>query len=531
MEPAEAELFPNELTRAQDERYRLEGIENPRDVELSRQWTAHSQRTAVGSQHEAHLGEKIKLVTFEPGTGEDPREFSNSKKWFVTLSASSLCLAVALGSSIVTGDLQGPVATLHSSQEIINLSVALFVAAFGIGPLLLAPLSEVLGRKPIYIVSMFGYFIFTLPSALAKNSATLVVCRLIAGLFASAPMCNVGGSIGDIWKIEDRGVPMAIFSGTIFLGPCLGPMIGGWIGQKAGWRYLYWVLFALTGVTFLSTLAMPETLAVVLLRRKAERIRKETGDSSYKSQAEIDHIPLSHRLKIALIRPFILMFREPIVLCMSLYLTLVYSILYMFFFSMPVAFAEIRGWKGGVTGLTFASIMVGLLIGMFLMPLQERKFRQVTKEGAFPEARLYPMMVGSFILPVGLYIFAFTGAYEWVNFMGPCVGGALFGISCILIYVSANSYIVDSYSEYAASAIAAKTLLRSEVASAVPLYINQMISGMGFQYANLLVALVATVIIPMPFYFYFRGEKIRLGSVRASKAVRGGGAVSKDVAH
>ncbi|KAK4703685.1 hypothetical protein P7C70_g2532, partial [Phenoliferia sp. Uapishka_3] len=390
MEPIEASLVPSELTKEQDERYRMDGAENQEDVNLGRMATRqsknrHSQLTAVGE--EAYGSEKMNMVSFEAGKGEDPREFSRGKKWAVTICTSSLCLAVALGSSIVTGDLQSPVKSLHSSQEIINLSVSLFVAGFGLGPLLFAPLSEILGRKPIYCVSMFGYFIFTLPAALAKNSATLVVSRLIAGTFASAPMCNVGGSLSDVWEISERGIPMAIFSATIFVGPCLGPILGGWIGQDAGWRYIYWVLFALTGVTFLGTLVMPETLSSVLLKKKADRLRKETGDNTLRTQAEVDHIPFGDRMKVALIRPFILMF-----------------------------------------------------------------------------------MVGSVVLPVALFIFAFTGGFQWVNFMGPCVAGAIFGFSLILIYVAANSYIVDSYSDYAASAVAAKTFMRSEVAAAVPLF-------------------------------------------------------------
>ncbi|KAI5481017.1 MFS polyamine transporter [Pseudohyphozyma bogoriensis] len=531
MEPAEAELFPGELSREQDERFRMEGAENAADVALGRAITrSHSsQRTAVND--EAFVSDKYNLVTFEHGKGEDPREFGAGKKWAVTGCTSSLCLAVALGSSIVTGDLEGPVATLHTSQEIVNLTVALFVVGFGLGPLIFAPLSEVVGRKPIYSVSMFGYFIFTLPSALSKNAATLVVARLIAGIFASAPMCNVGGSISDVWAIEDRGIPMALFSGTIFLGPCLGPILGGWIGEKAGWRWIYWVLFALTGATFIGTLLIPETLAPVLLKRKADRLRKETGDSTLKTQAEIDHIPVSERLKIALIRPFILMFCEPIVLFMSIFLTFVYSLLYLFFFAYPLSFAEVRGFGLGITGTTFVSIMIGLIIALCLMPLQEKKYKKVTADGAFPEARLYPMMVGAIILPIALFIYAFTGFYPWVHWIAPCIAGAIFGFSLILIYVAANSYIVDSYSNYAASAVAAKTLLRSEVAAAVPLFVTQMFHGMGEQYAGLFLALISCCILPIPFFFYFRGEKIRLGSKRASKATRGSGAVAVDIAH
>lgn len=111
--------------------------------------------------------------------------------------------------------LTSPEKELNTTSEIMSLTVSCFVIGFGIGPMFFAPLSEVVGRKPIYCISIFLYFIFTLPSALAKNVATLVVTRQIAGLAASAPMCNVGGSIADIWAVEERGIPMTIFSATI----------------------------------------------------------------------------------------------------------------------------------------------------------------------------------------------------------------------------------------------------------------------------------------------------------------------------
>ncbi|KAJ7143807.1 polyamine transporter [Mycena epipterygia] len=433
------------------------------------------------------------------------------------MTTAFLCLAVALGSSMITGDLQGPVTDLKTTKEIVNLTVTCFVIGFGIGPLAFAPLSEVVGRRPIYAISMFFYFIFTLPSALAKNAATLVVARQLAGLAASAPMCNVGGSVADIWSIEERGIPMAVFSATIFMGPCIGPLVGGWIGQYTGWRWIYWVLFIFSGLCFGLTLFIPETLAPVILRRKAAALRKVTGDENYRSLAELDSAPFSQTLKIALLRPIVMLFTEPVVLFMSFYLSFVYSLLYLLFFAFPIAFVEIRGFSGGMTGVTFISIIIGIVIALALMPYQEKIYRKVTEHGSFPEARLFPMLLGALTLPVALFVFAFTGAYSWVNFMGPCIAGALFGFSMILLYVAANSYIVDSYSTYAASAIAAKTIMRSLIGAAVPLYVDQMFANMGFQWAGLLLALVSVIIAPIPFVFYVYGYRIRMRSEKASK--------------
>ncbi|KAJ7653075.1 major facilitator superfamily domain-containing protein [Mycena polygramma] len=512
-EPLEAEfVHPPALSARQEEELRQFELEGP--LPLSHTAT----KTGSITPHDLEgAGTGTHTVTFEQGAGEDPREWGRGRKWYITSTTGFLCMAVALGSSMITGDMQGPVKDLNTTQEIVNLTVTCFVIGFGIGPLVFAPLSEVLGRKPIYAISMFFYFIFTLPSALAKNAATLVVARQIAGLAASAPMCNVGGSVADVWSIEERGLPMALFSGTIFMGPCLGPLFGGWIGQYAGWRWIYWVLFIFIGFCFILTLFIPETLAPLLLQRKAAALRKSTGDEKYRSLAELDHTPFAETLRIALLRPLVILFTEPLVLFMSFYLSFVYSLLYLLFFAFPIAFAEVRGFSAGMTGVTFISIILGILIALACMPYQEKLYAKATVYGNFPEARLFPMMLGSVTLPAALFIFAFTGGYAWVNFMGPCIAGGCFGFSLILLYISANSYIIDSYSDYAASAIAAKTLMRSLIGAVVPLYVNQMFHNMGFQWAGLLLALVAVAIMPIPFVFYVYGYRIRLRSEKASK--------------
>lgn len=104
---------------------------------------------------------------------------------------------------------------------------------------------------------------------------------------------------------------------SLSLGPCLGPIVGGWVGECIGWRWIYWVLFIMLGCAFVLTLFVPETLAPVLLRQKAEKLRKETGDETIKSLGEMNTTTLIEKLRVAISRPIIMMFREPIILFMS----------------------------------------------------------------------------------------------------------------------------------------------------------------------------------------------------------------------
>lgn len=194
----------------------------------------------------------------------------------------------------------------------------------------LRPLSEVLGRKIIYVTTLGFAVVFIIPCALAKNIATLLVCRAIDGIAFSAPMTLVGGSLADLWRTEERGVPMAAFSAAPFIGPAVGPLVGGFIADHLGWRWLYWItLIAAGAVYLLMVFTVPETYAPTLLSRRAAKLRKETGDELYVTEQELDKRPFGERMKVFLIRPFQLLFGELIVFLLSLYMSVLYGLLYM----------------------------------------------------------------------------------------------------------------------------------------------------------------------------------------------------------
>lgn len=197
-------------------------------------------------------------------------------------------------------------------------------------------MSEVLGRKIIYVTTLGLAVVFIIPCAVAKNPATLLVCRAIDGIAFSAPMTLVGGSLADLWKTEERGVPMAAFSAAPFLGPAIGPLVGGFIADNLGWRWLYWITLIIAGVIYLlMVFTVPETYAPTLLSRRAAKLRQETGDTQIVTEEELDIRPFWERMQIFLIRPFQLLFGELIVFLISLYMSVLYGLLYMYAPPLP----------------------------------------------------------------------------------------------------------------------------------------------------------------------------------------------------
>lgn len=195
-----------------------------------------------------------------------------------------------------------------------------------------APMSEMVGRRPVYAITLLIAVVFIIPCAVSKNIGTLIVCRMIDGIAFSAPMTLVGGTLADLWRNEERGVPMACFSAAPFIGPAIGPLAGGFLSDNLGWRWLYWMQLILAFVAWvLITFTVPETYAPILLKKRAAKLRKSENDPKFTTELELDPRPLGQKLRIFLFRPFQLLFLEPIVLFVSLYMSVLYGLLYQFF--------------------------------------------------------------------------------------------------------------------------------------------------------------------------------------------------------
>ena len=239
----------------------------------------------------------------------------------------------------------------------VTLGLSLFVLGFAVGPLLFAPLSELYGRQILFVSTYFALAAFNAGAAGAQNIQTLLVIRFLAGAFGSSPLTNAGGQIADMFGADLVGLAMSLFVAAPFVGPALGPIIGGFLAETVGWRWVEGFLAIFTGAMWLlGTLVIPETYAPTLLKKRAQKLSCISG-KVYKSKLEMEKGAADVKKVFArsLGRPWVLLFFEPIVLLLAIYMAIVYGTLYMFFAAFPIVYQEQRGWSEGMSAMTSLS--------------------------------------------------------------------------------------------------------------------------------------------------------------------------------
>lgn len=194
------------------------------------------------------------------------------------------------------------------------MSQFLLITEF-IGPLLWGPLSEVYGRTRPLFFGVALFCVFQIPLGVANSLTTVLISRFFAGLFGAAPLAILGGLYVDILSPMDMGIAISLFSGSVFIGPAAGPILGSFITQSyLGWRWTAWItLIFSTPATLFCYLVTPETFEPVLLQWKAAKLRHETKDWALHAKSEEQKVDMHSLLTKYLTKPMRMIVKEPIV--------------------------------------------------------------------------------------------------------------------------------------------------------------------------------------------------------------------------
>lgn len=464
------------------------------------------------------------LVTWDgPDDPENPRNWTKRERVFQTTVVSLYTLISPMSLSMLSPAMSDISESLGiTNQVILSLCVSIMVLAWAIGPLIIAPISESdrVGRRPVLNLLIWIVAVFNLVCGFAKTPAQLCVFRFLGGLGGCAPL-NVGaGTLADLWNDNERQFAMAAYSMGPTLGPILAPIIASFIVTGLNWHWCFYVLaifnfvVAVFGVIFFK-----ETYPPRLLKLKADRLRRETGNEHLHTIYEIaDGETKMGKVWVTMGRPISLLVGHPMVFGLGSFMAFTYGFMYLFIVTFPSVFKGTYGFSTNIAGLMYIPFGLGFIIGtLFWSILIEHEYKRRTKKNggvAKPEYRLPCLCFSGIGIPIGLVWYGWS-AQEKLPWIMPCLGLAIFSFSLVAVFQTIQNYLIDMNNRFAASSVAAAAVFRSFFGFSFPLFAPAMYDKLNYGWGNTMCAFIGLALgLPFPVFCLIYGERLRMWANR-----------------
>ncbi|KAF2088224.1 MFS general substrate transporter [Saccharata proteae CBS 121410] len=472
------------------------------------------ERSPLLQNGDAEQQDERQQIQFSEKDTENPRAWPKNRKLANVAVIASMSILSPLASSMFTPGIPQIAEGLLTDEKTVIGATTGFVVMLGVGPLILAPLSETFGRRKLYLICFSLFTLLQIPTALSPNIATLLALRTIAGFFGAVGIANGGGTISDMFPPQERAGVFGWYLLGPLLGPTLGPLFGGVTVQRLGWRWIFWILAIVCAVNTISAFFfLRETYAPVLLAAKKKRMEEDdgsSGGSGYWYEGE-DTRPFWTKIGTSLVRP-IKIFSQPVVVTMSIYQALIFSTTYSLYTNFQDIYGKEYGFSTEQVGLVYLGPGIGFLIAVwFLVPQIDIMYNRLAERNdgkAKPEFRLPLANIGAFLIPVSLFWFAWT-VQAHAHWLASIASTPFYGLGQVMIINCTQNYYIDSFEKYAASAIAAGAVFRSVIGGVVPLFVPGLFDSVGYGWGVSVFAFVSVALAPAPLVFYQFGGRIR----------------------
>lgn len=453
------------------------------------------------------------LLVFDPDSPQKPANWSCRKKFAHTALFGMVTFGAQMNSTTTSAEKFTELLNQEFgiSREVALLTSTLYILGIAFGPMVFAPLSEVYGRKFGVLVPTLISSAFTFGVATSYNVPSLMIFRFLSGFCAGAPIVSAGGVLADLYPDTTvRGQYFAFYGQLVNGGSSMGPIVASLMmysnDSLGAWRIPQYFSGLLSLVLyFFCEFVLDETYTPVLTKKEAKKIRISSGDWKVHCQLDMWQLDLKDVATKHLVRPFAMLI-TPIVFVIVLFASYVYGVFYIVITTMPAAFTMTRGWKGTIASLPNIALFIGVCFGNISSVLLAG--RKNHGNASVPEDRFLPLMYFGWLMPAGIFLFSWTSTAN-IHWIIPCLGIVAIGYGFIIIFQGCLNYLVDTYTKYAASGIAANTFMRSVFAASFPLFAKQLFENLGVHWGGSLIGFIALGMIPIPFYFYKYGAAIR----------------------
>ncbi|KAI1110458.1 MFS general substrate transporter [Nemania sp. NC0429] len=434
-----------------------------------------------------------------------PQNWPGAKKWTIVIVVAlmSLMVSMSLVINAPASSAIGKELGNHSSFLLVfyvtvpNLGQA--AAAFYVGPL-----SERYGRVRVSHAFNILFLIFTLAGGFSTSVSMIVILRLLSGAAISSIGLNPSIA-GDLFAPHQRGAALSIASLIPILGSAVGPIVGGYLTQYLNWRWTFW-LIAITTAALLPIMfvVMKETYVPELRRRalKKSGLAQDglRGPSKYWKGWNMGTL---RALALLVVRPFVILGSSRMAVIMAVYLGILFGYLSLLASTNATVFQDVYGFSETV-GTIFGTVWCRFTLDYFL---QRGLSRKASTNDALPppENRLIPSIPGIVMFPIGLFVYGWS-LQSHSHWIVPALSTALYGFALSSVTISIQSYIVDIFGDRSASAIAAILPLRYLFGAFLPIAAPYLYEGLGYGWANSLLAFILLAITPIIFLAVVRPQ-------------------------
>ncbi|KUJ19469.1 polyamine transporter 1 [Mollisia scopiformis] len=440
-----------------------------------------------------------------PDDPDNPLNWSPSQKWSIILLISTITLVFSSSSSIFGPALPEFLREFDSkSDTIATLTISEYAAGYILGPLVIAPLSELYGRLPVVHASNLVFVVFTVACAVSSDIPMFITFRL-GQAFSVYGTGTLGPSfIADLMPIERRGLAMTIFAVGPTLGPSISPTIGGILALKAGWRWIFWFIAIFAGIlTILTAVILKETYAPILLARRHARKQNPLGTTQAPTPASV--------IRAAIVRPVKLLIHSPVTLILALQSSIALSYLNLILSTFALLFQTQYNFTTWQSGLTLFGLGVGFIVGQLVVGSFSDgwlKHQNSRRNEIRPEDRLPPLIIGSILIPTGYFWCGWSIEYH-THWIVPIIGSALVSTGAMFCFLPVSMYLIDAYTVFAASATAGNIMVRSIVSAILPLAAEPLYGKVGYGWGDSIFAFIALAFLPVPIFLVRYGHYLR----------------------